>query len=570
MRSSLCAILGWGLLMVVMASCGTDELPTMDCATVADDVASLDSSRQNRGVLGTIARLFASGSGEASQDTVLNALRRDIVELCEDFARLDTSNTQFLEALGAQKLVALGREADTDRFQELVQVLRREITLVNAIHTVLAASNTAFLDTLAGAAPEDRLLLGPELARLRTVLAFAEVVPVDTVQGAGVRSESTPPDRIPQAPPATPDPLAGQASRRRLQELEGLLDSAIPIQNIPGDDSLRQIKPRIRREIARQDTFVEALKRSTIDSLSVQARSEQLQALGGLMRLEITLLDSAHAALKQSNTQFLDALAVASQDSALASLHQQIVRLWDVFAAVQQSNKQFRAALDEGGLVRLGDQARGERLREFGWQVRQEIGLLGEIRRVLAASNTAFLDSLAQKPSVDSLRQVGYQIDQGIARLSDIYGVLGQSRAALSKVQRNALGEEVPIDSLRQIGQQIRQEAARQRKVLDALDAYDPLLGLLSEQDSTEAIRELAWQMRQEITLVDSVHAALEASNTAFLDGLVGDIESYLGKLFLAVLVVGFFFFVVKGFVWFLETLSERVRRASPGTRRSL
>ena len=64
--------------------------------------------------------------------------------------------------------------------------------------------------------------------------------------------------------------------------------------------------------------------------------------------------------------------------------------------------------------------------------------------------------------------------------------------------------------------------------------------------------------MRQEITLVDSVHAALEASNTAFLDGLVGDIESYLGKLFLAVLVVGFFFFVAKGSVWFLETLSER------------
>ncbi len=555
MRSSLCAILGWGLLMVVMASCGTDELPTMDCATVADDVAALDSSSQHRGVLGTITRLFASSSAEASQDTVLNALRRDIVALCADFARLDTSNTQFLEALGAKKLVALGREADTERFQELVQVLRREITLVNAIHTVLAASNTAFLDTLAEAAPEDRLLLGSELARLGTVLAFAEVVP-DTVLAAG--PESTPPDFIPLTPPAMTDSLRGQASRRRLQELEALLDSAIPIENIPGNDSLRQIKPRIRREIARQESFVEALKRSPIDSLSVQARSERLQALGGLMRLEITLLDSAHTALKQSNTQFLDALAVASQDSALASLHQQIVRLWDVFAAGQQSNKQFRAVLDEGGLVRLGDQARAERLREFGWQVRQEIDLLGEIRRVLAASNTAFLDSLAQKPSVDSLRQVGYQIDQGIARLSDIYGVLEQSKMVLSKVQRNAIGEGVPIDTLRQIGQQISQETARQRKVLDALKAFDPLLGLLSEQDSTEAIRELAWQMRQEITLVDSVHAALEVSNTAFLDGLVGDIESYLGKLLLAVFVVVFFFFVVKSFVWFLETLSER------------
>ncbi|MCH8962441.1 MAG: mechanosensitive ion channel, partial [Bacteroidetes bacterium] len=410
-------------------------------------------------------------------------------------------------------------------------------------------------DTLAEAAPEDRLLLGSELARLGTVLAFAEVVP-DTVLAAD--PESTPPAFIPLTPPAMTDSLRGQASRRRLQELEGLLDSAIPIQNIPGDDSLRQIKPRIRREIARQDTFVEALKRSTIDSLSVQARSERLQALGGLMRLEITLLDSAHAALKQSNTQFLDALAVASRDSALAALHQQIVRLWDVFAAVQQSNQRFAEALGEEGLVPLGDQNRDERLREFGWQVRQEIGLLDEARTALAASNTAFLDSLAEKASVDSLRQVGYQIDQGIARLQDIYAVLEQSNALLSKVQRNAGGGDLPIDSLRQIGQQIRQEAARQRRVLDALNEHDPLLSVLSEQASTEGIRELTWQMRQQIDLLDELHEALETSNTALLDGLVGDLQQYGGKLFLALLVVAFSFFLVRGLVWLLQTLSER------------
>ncbi len=558
MRSFLRAALGWGVLLVVMASCGTDEPPTMDCATVADEVAAMDSSGQDRGWLGAITGFLGFAQDSlTTNDRVLDALRRDVVRLCDDFAALDIATNQFRQALGAKKLVALGREADIKRFEELVELLRQEVTLVDSVYAVLVATHEQFREALVG--DEDSLLLSPELARLDTVLTDKVAVVVDTAQAE--RTETIFPvnffNRIPDAKPARPDTLSVEESPERLQKFKELLHAAIPIQNRPGD-SLRQISPRIRREIARQDTIVEALKRSEIDVLSVQASREPLQALGGLMRLEITLLDSAHTALKRSSTQFLDALAVASRDSALAALHQNVVRLWDVFAAVQQANQRFAEALGEEGLVTLGDQNRDERLREFGWQVRQEIGLLDEARTALAASNTAFLDSLDEKASVDSLRQVGYQIDQGIARLQDIYAVLEQSNTLLSKVQRNAGGGDLPIDTLRQIGQKIRQEAARQRRVLDALNEHDPLLSLLSEQASTEGIRELTWQMRQQIDLLDELHEALEASNTALLDGLVGDLQQYGGKLFLALLVVTFSFFLVRGLVWLLQTLSER------------
>ena len=338
MRSFLRAALGWGVLLVVMASCRTDEPPTMDCATVADEVAAVDSLGQDRGWLGAITGFlgFAQDSLTAN-DRALDTLRRDVVRLCDDFAALDIATNQFRQALGAKKLVALGREADIDRFEELVELLRQEVTLVDSVYAVLVATHEQFREALVGEAPEDSLLLSPELARLDTILTDKVAVPVDTAQAE--RTETIFPDNffnlIPDAEPARQDTLSVQAGRELFEELKALLHAAIPIQNRPSD-SLRQISPRIRREIARQDTIVEALKRSEIDALSVQASSEPLQALGGLMRLEITLLDSAHTALKRSSTQLYDALAVASRDPALAALHQNVVRLWDVFAAVQQ------------------------------------------------------------------------------------------------------------------------------------------------------------------------------------------------------------------------------------------
>ena len=76
MRSFLRAALGWGVLLVVMASCRTDEPPTMDCATVADEVAAVDSLGQDRGWLGAITGFlgFAQDSLTAN-DRALDTLR---------------------------------------------------------------------------------------------------------------------------------------------------------------------------------------------------------------------------------------------------------------------------------------------------------------------------------------------------------------------------------------------------------------------------------------------------------------------------------------------------------------
>ena len=90
MRSFLRAALGWGVLLVVMASCGTDGPPTMDCATVADEVAAMDSSGQDRGWLGAITGFLGFAQDSlTTNDQVLDALRRDVVRLCDDFAALD-------------------------------------------------------------------------------------------------------------------------------------------------------------------------------------------------------------------------------------------------------------------------------------------------------------------------------------------------------------------------------------------------------------------------------------------------------------------------------------------------
>lgn len=577
MRALMVGLLCYGAMLVVLAACGTDELPRMDCASLADDVAVVEArrvamqTRQDPGWFDDITRSlgFAPDSLTA-HDLALHALRQNVARRCDDVARLDAAKSRFLDSLGTQKLVAFGPGANTERFQELADVLRREIALLDSIHAVLGASHQQFRETLAEEIPEDTLL-GAELARLDTLFGLREdgaaapriEAPAPAEDAPPDSSSAAPQDSLAGAPPDTtvrvaPETPPVQEDRRRLPKLEALLRPEIVFQDI-SPDNLRQMRREVRGEIARQDALVEVLRRSPIDSLSGRTGRERVQALGGLMRLEITLLDAAHTALKQSNNQFLDALAAVSQGDALASLHQDVVHLWEVFAALRQSNEAFVAALGDGGIGPLGVQARNERLREFGWQVRREIDLLGEVRTALERSSAAFLDSLARETSADNLRRAGYRIDQEVARLGDVYVVLARSEAALSKVRFSAVGDAVSIDSLRRVGQQIRQEATRQRRVLDALAAHGPLLGDLSEREaSTEGIRELAWQMRQEIDLLGEVHTALRASNTAFLNGLVGDLQKYGGKLILAILVVILSFFLVRGLVWLLETLAER------------
>ena len=249
---------------------------------------------------------------------------------------------------------------------------------------------------------------------------------------------------------------------------------------------------------------------------------------------------------------------ITAQALRLDSLQQEAGRLRDVLAAQRQSNQQFIEALGDGGLGPLREQASRERSREFGWQVRQGIGLLGEVRTLLEASNEQFLAAIAEAPPADSMRSLGYQIRLNVARLGDVYAALEQSSARLKNVQLADFNVELPVDSLRKIGNQIRVELARQGHILDALRRYDPLLGGLSEQDSAGMLQEAAGRVRSEVSLLGDVHSSLAASNDAFQGSLVGDLQKYGGKLFLALLIIVVSFFLIRALGWFLETLAER------------
>ena len=450
------------------------------------------------------------------QDPAVDAVRRQIVEACAAFTTLDTATTRFLDAPYNNRLVALGQGANTERLQASSALMRQEIGLLGAVQTTLAASNTQLMAALAQDEPARQAgqQMQPAVTRLGEVHAVLDSVST-RLQGA----------------------LAGNVSEDSLQDLGG----------------------QIRTEIARQEPFLATLRRSPIDTLSAQSDSARAVALGRLMRLVIVLMDSAHAALKQSNTRFLEAFEAASQDTVLASLHREIERLSDVLAAQQRSNRQFLEDLGSGGIGPLGEQASRERSREFGWQVRQGIGLLGTVQAALEASNARFLDAFAEEQAADSVRRIGYEIREEVARLGDVFLAMERSSARLAKVQINAFGEEMPVDSLKQIGNQIDGELDRQRRVLDALvDRHAPRLSVLGAEVDGERLQEAARQMEREIGLLDDVHTSLRASNDAFRGSLVGDLQQYGGKLILALLVIVVSFFLIRGLGWFLETLAER------------
>ena len=451
-----------------------------------------------------------------AQDPAVDAVRRQIVEACTAFTTLDTATTRFLDAPYNNRLVALGQGANTERLQASSALMRQEIGLLGAVQTTLAASNTQLMAALAQDEPARQAgqQMQPAVTRLGEVHAVLDSVST-RLQGV----------------------LAGNVS----------------------EDSLQGLGEQIRTEIARQEPFLATLRRSPIDTLSAQSDSARAVALGRLMRLEIVLMDSAHAALKQSNTRFLEAFEAVSQDTVLASLHREIERLSDVLAAQQRSNRQFLEDLGSGGIRPLGEQASRERSREFGWQVRQGIGLLGTVQAALEASNARFLDAFVEEQAADSVRRIGYEIREEVARLGDVFLAMERSSARLAKVQINAFGEEMPVDSLKQIGNQIDGELDRQRRVLDALvDRHAPRLGVLGAQVDGERLQEAARQMEREIGLLDDVHTSLRASNDAFRGSLVGDLQQYGGKLILALLVIVVSFFVIRGLGWFLETLAER------------
>ena len=451
-----------------------------------------------------------------AQDPAVDAVRRQVVAACAAFTRLDTATTHVLDAPNANRLVALGQGVDMERVQTSSALMRQEIDLLRAVQTALTASNTQLTAALP---PDDAVRqagqqLQPALIQLGSIHAALNT-----------------------------------ASDSLLNMLVGHAD----------EDTLRGLGEQMRAEIARQETILSTLRQSDIDTLSVLSDSARVAALGRLMRLEFVLLDSAHTALSASNTQFFEAFETASEDSVLKALHWEIERLSDILAAQQQSNQQFLEDLGVGGIGPLGEQASRERSREFGWQVRQGIALMGDVQAALNASNAQFIDAFAEEQAADSVRRIGYEIHQEVARLGDVFLAMERSSAKLAKVQINAFGEELPVDSLKQIGTQIDGELDRQRRVLDALvDRHAPRLGVIGTQVSGERLQEAVRQMEREIGLLDDVHTSLRASNDAFRGALVGDLQQYGGKLILALLVIVVSFFLIRGLGWFLETLAER------------
>ena len=493
MRASLWAMLCGSLVLVFLASCGTEAPSTADCTTVDTEFAAV-----------------------TAQDPAVDAVRRQIVEACAAFTRLDTATARVRDAPNADRLVALGQGADMERLQATSALMRQEIDLLRTVQTALKTSNAQLTAALSpdDAARQAGQQMQPALARLDSIHAALNTAS-DSLRGV----------------------LAGNAD----------------------EDTLRGLGEQMRTEIARQETILSTLRHSDIDTLSAQSDSTQVVTLGRLMRLEIALMDSAHTALSASNTQFLEAFETASEDTVLKALHREVERLSDVLAAQQQSNQQFLEDLGGGGIGPLGEQASRERSREFGWQVRQGIALMKEVQAALDASNARFINAFTEEQAADSVRRLGYEIHQEVARLGDVFLAMERSSARLAKVQVNAFGEEMPVDSLKQIGNQINGELDRQRRVLDALvDRHAPRLGVLGTQAPGERLQEAARQMEREIGLLDDVHTSLRASNDAFRGSLVGDLQQYGGKLILALLVIVVSFFLIRGLGWVLETLAER------------
>lgn len=454
-----------------------------------------------------------------ASDTSQGALRRQTEQVCAGLAVLDSSAKQVAIALDNTTFVVLREDEKRAHLRQLGRLMEQEISLLGQVQRALAATNTQVLDARSGAAAQDSALrragqqIRPAIGGLNAVHAA-----LNTARTA----------------------------------LLGALAQGV------SEDSVRVIGGQMRRALARQDSLLKRLKRPPLDSLSAQASTERLRVSGGLMRLNITLLDSLHATLTQTNTRFFDALAASSEDPVLAALYQEIERLTDMLVALNASNAHFLDEVSSGGLGPLGGQASRERSREFGWQMSRQISLLGKIRTVLDASNTEFVEALFEIQAADSARRAGYQIQEEIARLGDIYNALEPMSATLLKMHFNAFGGELPVDSLRQISNKIRSELNRQRLVLDVMDRHKPLLNVLSTQAAGERLPEAARQLRREIDLLHEADASLRASNTAFRDALVGDLQKYGSKLFLTILLITLSFFVVRGLVWFLETLSER------------
>ena len=339
--------------------------------------------------------------------------------------------------------------------------------------------------------------------------------------------------------------VSSHAATHRLRGVAVRVED-VPLLHVPVSSGVQELDRHIGDELLRQDTALTELK-----GLADAARAPGVspaREVAAILALEITLVDSARTLLQATHARMQ--VTLGSQGAMQRdSLWEELDRAVATFVAAEASHAAFLATLTDESFLPVGavlpDQGRA---RELGWHLRQLVGVWGALLGILEASNEGLL--LAAD---DSSRYVATQIQQETGRITDVFLALERASSRLVTMQ----GAAYPVDSLRHIGTQIQHELLRQRQGLVVLDGYMQAVQHL-ETATSEATQGVLGLIRQTVARMHEVQPAMDNAATLFFAALGTGVQEYGGKTILAILVVIASFFLIRGAIWLLETLSER------------
>lgn len=338
---------------------------------------------------------------------------------------------------------------------------------------------------------------------------------------------------------------SSNAATNRLRDVAMRVEE-VPLLPVPVSSGVHELDRQIGDGLLRQDTALTELK-----NLADAARAPSVSPardVAALLVLEITLVDSARTLLQASHAR-LQAAYGSQGTTRLDSLWEELGRATATFVAAKASHAAFLATLTDEGFLPVGaalpDQGRA---RELGWHLRQTVGVWGVLLGILEASNEELLFAVG-----DSSRHVATQLRQEAGRLADVFLALDRASSRLVTMQ----GAAFPVDSLRHIGTQIQHELLRQRQGLVMLDGHMQAVQRL-ETAASEPTRDATGLIRQTVARMHEVQPAMDKAATSFIAALGTGVQEYGGKTILAILVVIGSFFLIRGAIWLLETLSER------------
>ncbi len=320
----------------------------------------------------------------------------------------------------------------------------------------------------------------------------------------------------------------------------------VPLLQVPASSGVRELDRQLGDGLLRQDTALAEI-RGLADAARAPSASPA-RDVSALLALEITLADSARTILLASHARLQ--AARGSQDATrLDSLWEELDRATATFEAAQVSHAAFLATLGDGGFLPVGaalpDQARA---REFGWHLRQTVGVWGALLGILEASNKELLSA-----ADEGGRHVATQLWQEIVRLADVFLVLDRASSRLVTMQAAAFS----VDSLRYTWTQIQHELQRQRQGLVVLNGHMQAVQHFVTA-SSETTHDAPRLIRQTVARMHEVQPAMDMAAISFIAALGTGVQEYGGKTILAILVLIGSFFLMRGAIWLLDTLSER------------